>query len=35
LPHGATGWAVRSDLGLLVVGGKCDGQGRLEVLMKL
>lgn len=31
LPHGATGWALRGDLGILVVGGQCDGQGRLEV----
>ncbi|MCE5239842.1 hypothetical protein LLH23_15350 [bacterium] len=35
LPHGATGWALRRDLGLLVVGGKCDAQGRLEVVVKL
>jgi len=35
LAHGATGWALRADLGMLVVGGRCNGQGRLEVAVGL
>lgn len=31
LPHGSTGWTYREDTGILVIGGTCDGSGRLEV----
>lgn len=34
LPHGTTGWALREDLGIVVIGGKCDEQGRLEVVVR-
>ena len=33
LPHEATGWAYRDDLRILIIGGKCDGEGMLEVVV--